>query len=462
MRSLAAPRWVLLGMALVLGALPLTACRSTSSHSCRRAAAEVLTWLEHTRLETPRGVAWAANPAAPQGPNRTLYSGSPGVLLFLLEHGVAEGDRRALELARRTADDLSATLPPRLEGEASGLYTGVAGVGCALLEAGRLLRDERYKSAARTCVGLLVESAKPVGAGIEWNGIHDVIAGSAGTGLFLLRASEALGRSDALELAHRTARRLVEVAVRERGGLRWPMSATYARNLPNFSHGTAGICYFLAVTAQATDDRALLDAAISGARYLCSVADRSDGGFRVFHADPDGLDRYYLSWCHGPAGTARLFRALHDATGDPEWLELEAAALHTILTSGLPRVRSSGFWNNVGQCCGSAGIAEMLLAQSRLRRLPGAHALAGELTADLLERATVDEHGRRWRHAEHRVKPELLSEQTGYAQGAAGIGLWLRRWICDLEDRRTAVSLPDDPYSDSYRSSRGKKPRSAP
>ena len=46
-----------------------------------------------------------------------------------------------------------------------------------------------------------------------------------------------------------------------------------------------------------------------------------DGAIReaVFHHEPDGEDLFYLGWCHGPVGTARLFYRLHQATGDRQW-----------------------------------------------------------------------------------------------------------------------------------------------
>ena len=45
--------------------------------------------------------------------------------------------------------------------------------------------------------------------------------------------------------------------------------------------------------------------ALAGAHYLEAVANTEDGGFKVFHHEPGGETLYYMSWCHGPAGTSR-------------------------------------------------------------------------------------------------------------------------------------------------------------
>ena len=98
-----------------------------------------------------------------------------------------------------------------------------------------------------------------------------------------------------------------------------------------------------------------------------------------------------------------------------------------VLTSGIPEQRTPGFWNNVSQCCGSAGVAQFMLDLYGVTRDPKYLAFAEKMTADLLARATRDDSGTRWVQAEHRVRPEQLVAQTGYMQGAAGIGTWLLR-----------------------------------
>ena len=60
--------------------------------------------------------------------------------------------------------------------------------------------------------------------------------------------------------------------------------------------------------------------------------------------------------------------------------------------------------------------------------------------------ATRGAGGMEWIQAEHRIKPDLLVAQTGYMQGAAGIGMLLLR-LDDLErNKKPAVTFPDSPF----------------
>jgi hypothetical protein len=63
-----------------------------------------------------------------------------------------------------------------------------------------------------------------------------------------------------------------------------------------------------------------------------------------------------------------------------------------------------------------------------------------------LRRGTRDDKGLRWIQAEHRVQPKLLVAQTGYMQGAAGIGMWLLRLDGAGKGRESFVRFPDTPW----------------
>jgi hypothetical protein len=150
--------------------------------------------------------------------------------------------------------------------------------------------------------------------------------------------------------------------------LKWAPSALPSATTlyPNFSHGTAGVGYFLTRLYAATREPAFLEAARAGARYLDAVATRAGGGELVFHHEPGGGDLFYLGWCHGPAGTARFYHALGQVTGEHVWEEKIRAGARALLLSGVPEQRTPGFWNNVSQCCGDAAVA----AQSATAQRP--------------------------------------------------------------------------------------------
>ena len=406
-------------------------------------AMEAARWIRAAEIKTPAGVTWPADPGDPKTVSYDLYSGTPGVVLFLLELHHATRRAEYLEAARAGADELVARLPATGE---SGLYTGVAGIGFTLGEVHRATKDPKYRDATARTVKILADRAVVAGAGVQWSDVTDIIGGTAGTGLFLLKAGKYLDDREARQLAARAGDRLIELGIPEHGGLKWAMDPKFARLMPNFSHGTAGIAYFLARLYEETRDKKYLDASLSGAKYLQAIAKTEGNICLIQHNQPEGLELYYLGWCHGPVGTARLWRQLAKVTGDTQWNEWVDRSARAILESGIPEKRTAGFWNNVSQCCGSAGVGQFFLDLHRVGKNPTYLSFARGMTDDLLKRATRDSRGLRWVQAEHRVRPELLVAQTGYMQGAAGIGMWLLRLDAAQRGRESFVAFPDTPF----------------
>jgi len=404
-------------------------------------------WLRATAIVTPAGTSWPAVPPDAKTVQHSLYTGFPGVVLFFIELARATGDRTWLDLATSGADQLAAALPDeKADDESTGLYTGLAGIAYTLEEADRARGESRYRTAIRKALGTIVASAHDAGAGAEWNDSTDIISGSAGTGLYLLRASKTLGDAAAREAAIRAGRRLIEREFRNGDTSFWMASSSFPRNMPNFSHGTAGGAYFLATLAAETRDQAFVDAAVRGGRYLQSIATPTDGdGRRIFHNDPDGKELFYLSWCHGPAGTARLFHRLGAVTGDRSWSAYVPRLAQGIVGSGVPE-RSPGFWNNISQCCGNCGVSDFFVSLHGLTGGASHLAFAQRVADDTLDRATAEGDGYKWVQAENRVSPNVVLAQTGLMQGAAGVGLSMLRLDGAIRGRKPTIVLPDAPF----------------
>jgi lantibiotic modifying enzyme len=416
-------------------------------HSAARpyldAALEAERWINASTISTERGAVWPADPRDPRSVSYNLYSGTPGVVLFYAELYRSTGDARHRTALLQGADALVAALDTETD---TGLYTGLAGIGFALAEASKAAKSPRLKDAALRCAQILRDRAKKTGAGVAWNDTTDIISGSAGAGLFLLYIAREFGDAAARKTALQAGLRLVELGRPENGGLKWAMDPSFPRLMPNFSHGTAGVAYFLATLYQETKRKEFLDAALAGARYLQSIAETGGDICLIFHNEPDGKNLHYLGWCHGPAGTARLWVRLYQVTGDRVWLDWLDKSARAILASGIPEKRTPGFWNNVSVCCGSAGVAEFFLEIYRLTGKREYLEFSRRVTADLLARAMRDSGGMRWIQAEHRVRPELLVAQTGYMQGAAGIAMWLLHLDAFDRGKKSWIRLPDSPF----------------
>ena len=274
----------------------------------------------------------------------------------------------------------------------------------------------------------------------------DIVYGGAGIGLMLLQLPKV---PEANSLAVKTGKWLTSKGMDAAGGKRWYMDSSFVRQnyyMPNFSHGTAGVSYFLAKLYQATADKTFLDAALSGASHLAAI-ENADGW--IYHDDrADGKNLYYLSWCHGPAGTARLYYALYQATGDKKWLEKIRKSAQALMQCGIPEKQTPGFWNNQGPCCGSAGVAEFFLELYITLGDKEYLDFSRQVTNNLLAHATQEGNGLKWIQSEHRRQPDFLQAQTGYMQGASGIGLWLLHLYAFENKKETVIRLPDDPWGE--------------
>ena len=407
-------------------------------------------WIRRSRIETPNGVTWPANPLQPSSVEYDLYNGMPGVVLFYLELHAATGDAKWLADARAGANELVAHCAEMEKAQNCGLYTGLAGAAFVLEEVHRATGESAYRDAAVRAIDAIHAQAQPVGNGVAWSGesaTNDIISGSAGIGLFLLWADRRIPNPRNRTTAIAAGRRLIEVAEPEHGGLKWAVAPNVKNHYPNFSHGAAGASYFLATLYQAKREKAFLDAALAGATYLDAVANKEGDALKVFHHEPGGESLYYLSWCHGPAGLSRLFYRLGDVTGDARWHDRMGRAAAAIQASGVPEQRTDGFWNNISQCCGNCGVGEYFLTMNRLMPNASYAEMVRRVAADTLRRSTADDDGLKWIQAENRVSPNDVVAQTGFMQGAAGVGTFFLHCDAAAHGRPTAIVWPDSPFA---------------
>lgn len=409
-----------------------------------RLAQEAGRWIDASAVEVGGGIGWPADPSRAESTTSDLYGGSPGVVLYLLELYRVDGSFSWGGPAARGAEALAAALPTSAdEVQDFGLYTGLSGRCLALLRASAVLDSALLRTSGDRCLDLVIAGADREPG---WGAVTDIIGGWAGIGSFLLWAAEWRQRPDALAAARVAGDRLLSAGTRVPAGLEWPMAPDAPRLMPNFSHGTAGIAFFLARLYDATGDSRYLEGALAGGRYLLSIADTAGDVCLVYHHSPGGTDLHYLSWCHGPAGTGRTFFALWRSTGATEWLQWAHRSAAAILASGIPEQRTPGFWNNVGLCCGNAGVADFFLDLYSVTGEPEYLAFARRVVDDLIARGTRDDSGARWVQAEHRVRPDDVAAQTGWMQGAAGIGATLLHLRAVEAGTTPPAALPDNPF----------------
>ncbi|MGZ5554961.1 MAG: lanthionine synthetase LanC family protein [Candidatus Aminicenantales bacterium] len=422
----------------------MASCKPASQSPYFQAALEAAAWVKSAEIRSPEGLSWPAIPRDPDSVGLDLYSGVPGVVLFFVQTFYATGDQAFLDEARAGGDFL---LSKAASVGALGLYEGLSGVAFALEETYKASKNEKFQRGFLDCLRRIQSAAATSGAGIAWSPTTDIISGSAGTGLFLIYAFRETGDRTWLDLAARAGTRLIELGRPENGGLKWPMDPDFPRLMPNFSHGTAGIAYFLAALYKETRQKEFLDAALAGAKYLLSIAKTDGDSCLIFHDEPDNKDLYYLGWCHGPVGTARLFFLLSGVTGDKSWLDWVRKSANGLIQSGIPEQETPGFWNNAGICCGLAGVGEFFLDLYKELGDKTYVDFSKRTASRLLSKATIEDGRMSWLQAEHRTRPDYRFAQTGYMQGAAGIGTYLLRLAALDKAHPRRIVFPDTPFA---------------
>jgi hypothetical protein len=213
--------------------------------------------------------------------------------------------------------------------------------------------------------------------------------------------------------------------------------------MPNFTHGLAGIVAVLAVAGAELDRPELVDAARRGAEHLVTLGITDAKGFRVARVIPWAErhgDEFTFNWCHGGAGTALAFSALEYAdvpliAGDTPatW---RRRCLDSVRYSGIPKRLHPGFWDNDGRCCGTAGVGDAFLDAWQRDGDKRDLEFAVQMGDTLLDHVRPEGY---WRFLEHRNEDPLLPPGVGWMQGAAGIAGYLFRLQRVVDGDRRAV-----------------------
>lgn len=399
-------------------------------------AIEAARWIRSNSQETGSGLTWLPDPDQPAKATTltapaTIYSGSAGIVLFLIELAHATGDDSWLDDAHREAAQLAATwrevlnYPALIPIENANLdfQMGLVGTAFTLAHAFNATKDTALRDAALDITRHIVGLAQPAETGITWTHNTSVKMGDGSIILFLLWAAREFNQPSFREVAARGGDYLLSRSADDpRGGLSWPTPGYALVGLgipgnavmPNFELGTAGTAYVMARLHAETGDSRFLTAARGGAEHVQQLATVQDDAALLFYRYPDHLDLYCLGYCHGPVGTSRLFYELHRITGEPGFLEWTERFARGILQSGIGERQTPGLWNVTCQCCGTAGIADyftsLYLATANAEYLAFAERMAG-LTAS--RTSDTDGNGARWYQAWTRTQPGSVAAETG-------------------------------------------------
>jgi lantibiotic modifying enzyme len=435
------------------------------------AAKEAAAWIQASSKKTDQGVYWLPEPDYPEKtstvtPAPAIYSGNAGTALFFLELADATGDHSYLEDAAQGADYVLATWKDvtsfpliKLKNAHLDFNHGLSGTAYSLAQIGRATGERKYRDAAIEITNRIVAASTPAGGGIEWTGAQSAGLGDGSIALYLLWAARELGDPSYAKVAAKAGARFLEVAEREPdGGLKWvgfpfdKLGLAAGTYMPSFEFGTAGVAFVLARLYQETKDQRFLDAAQGGAKHLQRISTVKGDSALLFYREPDQKNLFYLGYCSGPVGYARVFYSLYLITGNRDYLAWVERYARGINESGVPTQQTPGLWNVVCQCCGTAGITDFFTSLYNVTGKPEYLAFAKRVADYTVSRGTnLDGRGLRWYQAWTRVKPTDVSAETGFMIGASGVAASLLRLHRAEQNDYRALLFPDNPFPTTRR-----------
>ena len=433
--------------------------RQENAREVLQLAEDVGRWLAGNAIETGNGIAWPDNTLSPETTGYDLGSGVAGKVVYFVALYRATGNADYLNMAKGGADYLIDVLqnPSSFEQNPrrASLYTGISGIGVALLHVQRHVSDPKYERAVQLVVDKLRAWSVEEGAARRWSDeFNDLIYGDAGTVLFLSYVAEQTANGEALDLATQGARFLLSQAQDAAAGSFWYFRRSKPFNLPNFSHGTAGVAYVLATVGTIAGDESFRRGAKAGFDYIRSISEIENGMLRIpygWGADNwDGL--YEFGWAHGLSGTALFFARLQKSGIESEAAaEFGGLARHTLLNINLPGEPAAPFAEPstpLDKRFGRAGVLS-LLSQWSVNDPAAENVvnLRNSVWAHIEEAAIRQDQTAHWVVAAPEFMGGGSAAYTGIFHGAAGIGLAILRLHSSMSGKRPYVVLPDDPYT---------------
>lgn len=434
------------------------------------AALQIYEWVESNRIDDETGVTYRVNPGsvveyeehAVHG-KYGLYSGSAGIGIFLLRLYEVTGDAEYLKEAKQVfaaleknvpgiefySDKLATAMDSELKvvGWHTGIYTGPAGAGIFALELYRVDSNERYLKLAIRLGEDIVTSSKKLKAGLTLSGDTDVFS-DGGYVLYFISLYNITGDEKYLDIARDYASYIYSTAKEyEKGGIFFYANDLFQVGMPKnsiypgFAHGTSGIGYLFATLYAFDNQQWEFDAAKKVADFLINISDEYGEGRLVPYIfggeDSDYYkEKYYLGFCHGPAGTSLLYRKLYDLTKDEKYLRFYKEFAQGIVEAGAPEYNSWGFWNSYCSCCGAPGLIEYYADLFEYTGEAEYLELAKRSAARTIGDSTSTGKGRAFYGSWDRTDPKNIQTYTGLYTGAAGAASNLLRLYAAEEDKK--------------------------
>jgi type 2 lantibiotic biosynthesis protein LanM len=342
-----------------------------------------------------------------------LYNGICGIGVFLAAHAAVTGNKASAELAYAGLAQLRKNLKSRNAARMTralgvGGAVGLGSIVYALAVMAKCLNDDGLLADARQASELFTNDL------IAADKQLDVVSGSAGAILGLLRLYRDTRSGDVLRLAEKCGEHLLgQPRLGPEGRRTWVGQGSGPRGLNGMSHGAAGYAFALASLAQATGRQELAQAAAECIAFENSSYD----GER--HNWPDLREQGGLwwpcQWCHGAPGIGLARIATSRLRG------MDAARLVADIENAIEGVKQGPPTAIDTLCCGVLGGVEFFCEAGDALDRDDLRALAAQrLTAVLQTAAVAGDY--RWNSGKGRFN-------LGMFRGLAGVGYTVLRRV---------------------------------
>lgn len=415
---------------------------------------QVTAWVDQYSIPTEYGKIWRRTPQAeneefanvPFFTDKCLYCGSSSLGIYYLKLYDGLGDEKYLREAEAAASHILETYPGkafydntrnselggvlRVPGWATGLFNGPTGEAYFINKLYDKLPKKEYLDFIRAVADDLLEAAIEEPEGIRWSNEFDLI-GDGGLILFLVIVYKRFHDERYLEAIIKATDYIASKKLTwEQGGIFWrPLDLQligFDKDVffANWSHGTAGLGWLFAIVYELTEKKEYLDIALDVVKFLESIAVGDEDGmlipYQVHPVTGPTYDKFYLSTCHGPAGTTLFFKKLYEITEEEKYLTWITSLSRGIIRAGAPEKNSWGYWSNFCQCCGAAGVLEHFNMVYELTGKTEFLNYAKRTANVLLGDSFVEDGKRRWVGHWTRTMPEEVRSYTGLYVGSSG------------------------------------------
>jgi type 2 lantibiotic biosynthesis protein LanM len=342
---------------------------------------------------------WALVPAGVD-----LYSGLPGIALFLARLAVTTHEQRYEELARKAMAGALRQMESMGPWPSVGVFAGQAGIIYALTHVGLLLKESALVDRAEQLVPSLQVAVA--------SDTHlDLISGTAGAILGLAALHDLTGSPRALAAIRAAADHLAARAEPIGDGVGWRTPLSGDAPLVGASHGAGGIAFALLTAWGLTGDARFERTARAAITYERGTYSDEAGNWPDLRPQTSPSARLSMTaWCHGASGLGLMRLAGLRYADDSGVRDDIAQAVQATL--------AHGFGGNHCLCHGDLGNLELIASAAARVDEPGLRSSAACFAAHIL---------RTIRHRGWRCGVPLQVETPGLMTGLAGIGDGLLR-----------------------------------